>query len=1108
MAMQLTYADRASMLEAFDSLKATSSETDEQILVAIGQWARELRPRFGFERGLTRDVTALSRYLSTHEADHDVAAIARGALLYVLRPTQSRGVPMDELGHLDQAFVCGYAVHEIRTRLGESAIYSPPRLTQAERKRAEDLFLNCLDDPALDDADLIEKSRSIATGLGGLSACGFLQRLRKNIDFLASALANPNLSREQRCYARAALGYVACEEDAISDHLGIVGYLDDNFIAQLAVDFIEPDREPWVEFLDQIVGAWPFLDDLVIDDGSGGRPVSEYMMINAALTCTELHGEDFPSSLLLVVPFSGPTPFLLGFMTAVGMIQDAGQEELTEDSFQPGQKVLVDNRVIAVFSGFEYINDRKVFGLTQYRSERGQRLSSTHYWPLSDLCRLVPADSLRATRGQLTHDLSRADIPLPALDHLLNRSGSTRVSAVSKRVVVVMPLASAHDMAASFSLYGHSLKDAVPMGHLTSEQEVTPWSAHFGAQEPLLIFVSDLDVACAFVEDDPDLTQVVIVSATGRNAGKTASLRRLQQLGVPTLTVCPERTADALSLAEDDRVGVWQWHSDDFPTLLWPAVRVGSDAGPVATHERRLQVQSSSATELRTVSFPVAGQAYEAARQIGALARVRGDERLAELDEIVMLTFGVMSRLLRSAAPLPEHSLSAKELEARLGKLKTIRQGSLFLSDEERGAAAEAETLLRELFDELRRDNPKATLVHEMLAAQPGLVIICPDARLRPDLERAYSGLGTRVLASCAPDDADLEGALLPGWFRKERMATLLVPPVARPLYLTLYGIEQRWYEDFVRERRKARYRRSGRSNRGKLYPGVEGWRKRRPELPEPTVPTRRPDLQELDAVQEHIRTSYRQSVRRAAMSDGSESEVSAYLVIFEGDMYGLLTESYKANVVTHLLDASVGDLDDKADVKQKSTRQLRPGDALLFHLGSDKDVIRTAADKILPPGVREMSSLWRTALLDHVTRQELTSEDVWKQLRSKGCPLQHQTIRVWLENDSMIAPKAYRRDIRIVAEVTGDETLAGRMENVLAAARQVFSAHLRASHQLARQVLARAVHVLKEEGEQSRLLEIEPNVVVVRVVEVDDQRSMVRASMANRLLEGDQWLE
>lgn len=1107
MAYQLTYTDRSSLLQTFDSLKVASDKPDEQILKDVGEWAKQLQLRFGFELALTRNVTALSRYLMSLKADHDIMDIARGALLYVLRSQQSRGTKIEGFGLFDGAFICNYAVHEIQTRLGERSTYNPPRLTPTEQKRAEDLFIRFIDNPILEDTRLVEESRNVAQGLANLSSCGLFQRLRRNIDFLSTILLDSGRSREQKYYARAALSYLICEDDAINDSLGIVGYLDDNFIVQLAVDFIEPNREPWLEILDEIVGAWPFLNSLIIDDGSGGCPLSEYMLINSALTCFDLHGKEFPQSILLIAPFTGPTSFLLGFLSVVGLIQKSGQREITEQSFCPGQKVLVDNSAIAEFAGFKFYNGRKMFGLTQYPVRNGHCEPCTHYWPISDLCRLLPAASSRVTRGQITCDLDHSDIPLPAMSYLFDSNKIVQISAVTRRTIVVMPVGIAHDMAKQFTIYGQAIKDVVPMGYHSPEGEIRSWSNRFGEQEPLLIFVSDLDVACSFVEENPARNHVVIVDTTGRNANKTASLNRIQQFSIPSLVVSGERFADSLGLTNDDKVGVWEWSEDDFSSLLWPAQQSNNCRGLITRYERRLQTQASCLPDVRSIPFPLAEQAFEALHQIQIAARKRGDEQLPDMDDIVRVTFGVMSYLLRLAFPL-EHGISKRKIETILEELDVIRRRSRYLSSEEQGVTAKAAEALKELFIQLQQKNPKADAIKEIIPGHPGIAIICPDARLCPDFEREYSSLGVRIVSGYSDDNENSEGAIVPGWFRKDRMATLLIPLVANPLYLVLYDIERRWYDDFMSERRKLREKRLAHSSRSKLFPEIERWRKHKPESLKPTTPKLGSGLLDLELIQNHIQMTYKQNVCKSARSDGSEADVPARLVVFSGGAYAFLTEFFKANVVTHLIDGALADMEENAEVKQKPVEQLVPGDALLFHRGSDSDVIRTTADKLLASGVREMSSLWRKSLLEYVNSEGLSSEELWSRLRNSGCPLIRQTIKSWLDNDNIIAPQAYMRDVPLIAKVTGNDLLVRQMDEVLTAIHKVRSAHLSASHYLGRQVMTRALNILKEEGQNSAFIELESNVIWVRILEIDSQPTLVRVSLANRLLEGNQWSE
>lgn len=1102
----LTYADRELLLRAFDSLRASWSGSDEQLLANACCWAKEVVPALGFEHALLRNVAMLSKYLIDHSKEVDLADIARGGLLYLLQAGTDYP-QLSRFGLVDDAFIASYAVHEIRTRLGDHAVYSPPTLNKEEQELAEQLFLELLERPVMEDTALASAARRVSDELAGLAACGLFRRLSDNLAFLTSALHDSNRCAEHRSYARAAVSYVVCEEDAIDDRLGIAGYLDDNFIAQMAVDLIEPAREPLLALLDAAVGAWPFLNGMVIDDGKGGRPISEYMIISSALACPRLRGGEYGSTAL-ILPIVGPVPFLLGFVSTLGLVQESGQREVTEDSFCVGQKVLVDHCAIAEFAGFDTCSGRRVFKLRQYHRQHGHLLPCDHLWPITDLRRLVPVDSARVSRGQLVYDLRRSDAVLPALEYLFNASKTAHLASVTRRTLLVTPVGSAHEFARTLALHGQRLKEVIPMGHLT-EDGVASWSSRFGEQEPLLIVASDIDAACRFAEEREGEIQLVIIDPQGRNANKAASLRRFQHLGVRTLVILAERAAGEPPV-DSAKTAIWEWNDDDFESLLWPSTPKGKKGGggAISDYERRLQFRPSAKIDTVVVPSQLADKSFESVRTLRALARERQDEQLVELDEIVSLSFGVLSRLLRCAIPLTPTTTTFQDAVSGLDRIAEVRTKCNFLTCQEREATAVAESSLRALFEKLTGENLKAAAVRRLVTAHQDLWIICPDKRLIPGLAADYGPSGTHIQAGYGADATTVGGAVIPGWFGRERMAALLMPPVTSPMHLVLYEIEQRWYSGFRRESQRARAARSAANVRHRLFPNVPGWRQPDEDRPGENTGIHDPSFQEMVAIQEYVRKGFRQRLYSSARSDGTEAELPARLVVFDGGVYAFLSESREANVVTHLLHNAINDPESKADVKRKPTSALSVGDALLFNRGSSRDVIRIAADEILEPGVRDTASLWRQALIEYSTHESLSSEQLHARLRAGGCPLLHQTIRNWLDDDQIIAPQAYKRDVAVIALVTDDQRLTRRIDSVLLAISEVRSAHLRASHHLAKQVLACAVNILKEQDQAASTIELAENILVVRIVEIDDEPVLVRASMCNRLLEGDAWHE
>jgi uncharacterized membrane protein YkvA (DUF1232 family) len=1100
--IQLTYADRELFLETFDALKSTWSESDEALLDQVSKWTKRIVPQFGFEQALTRDVTVLCRYLVKEPKDSPVAEIARAGLVYLLDSERFASSKIAAFGLFDDAYVTSYAVHEIRARLGEKAQYTPPRLSPSECRRAEDLFLSFHEQPLLPDDALIQKAREVCTDLQGLAESALFSRLRKNIDFLIAVVSDPARTAEHRTCARAGLSYFVCRDDAIGDRLGLVGYLDDNAIAQLAVDLIEPAREPWLELLDATVGAWPFLNAVVLDEEGLGRPVSEFMLINSALGCPDLRGKQEASSTLLVVPHTGPVPFVIGFLSALGLIQDFLRADKSTVSFEKGQRVLVDNGAIRTFAGTRTLNGREEFGLVKSQRLGGQQSFQTRWWPISDLWRLTAADAARSTRGRIVHDLRQSDAPLTALEHLFITAHSPRLHELRKRVMVVTRTPDAHELATRVRLHGYRLCDTVPMGNLSNEGLVKPWSSSFGLQEPVLIFASDLDRACAHAEESLAEVHLFVVDAAGANAARTASLSRLRQLHVPAVVVMGSNVADQLDLSKDRQTAVWEWRADDYNSLLWPDETRQTRRGRITQYERRVRTTHGGRPEVRPVSMPVAGDAFRATKELQALAEARGDNPLVELDELVSLSFRALSRLLRCVVAIPQGSLLAEDIEAILRELERVRSGSLFLSSNESAAAATANDLLRQLFDSISQHNPKVDLLQETLRTHPGLSIIFPDRRGHNVVAERFTPLGTPVFFDATDQSVELtDGSVIPAWFGKATMGKLLAPPISNPLILVFYEVESHWYEGFRRARLRSANERAGQSGRSKLFPGVPGWAKPPDFVTGTETDQSENSLGELEKLQAHARNLYRREAYSDARSDGSESEVPARFVLFEGDAHAFLTDNYRAKVATHLLERS-GEDSEAIDLEIVSANRLRPGDALLFHRGSARDVIRQGADRILSTGVRESASLWRIALQDLVKRDSLSIEELWQRLHEAGCIRHLQTVRNWLEDEDQIAPAA-ERDIQIIANMTGHSALRTQLSGTLQAIGEVRGAHLRASLHLAKQVLARTIEALRSGQSLGPMVEIESEVVLARIVEIDSEPVSVRTSAVNRLREG-----
>jgi uncharacterized membrane protein YkvA (DUF1232 family) len=1094
--MPITHAKRRALLAEFDQLAKKWDGNDRDLIAATTQWVAGLRLEFGFECNLARDIFFLGDKLRKAGPTNEVAELARGGLAFVYQNNCGKPNCTNSLGLLEDAFfVAGYAAHLVREKLREPARYSPPQLSGEEKAKAEELFVELLDRSADEDDCLPAKAQAALGQLGQLLESGLFRRLRVNVQFLAEVLRDSGRPDDHRQIARAALHYVSLDNDVIPDQLGLIGFLDDYFVADLAVSLIEKNCPPWLDLIDATVAAWPFLNMVVFEDGRGGAPLSEFLLVNTALTCPAVRGDSQQTITYLILPRTGPLPLLLGFLASLSGLWKARTESGCHLPFQPGQRVRVDGTAIRTFVGCRSDNGRTLFGLERVRREKDQQLRSIEWLPIDQIHRLVPENSQRDTRGRISPQSDYGNQPLQALDYLFLSAEPVTIPTDVPQIVVSSPLKTCKETAEAVSLFGQRLIDAVPMGYLTPGGEICPWSSRFGISRPTVLVIPDLDRACEYVEGEGEQVALTIVDATGQNARRAASLVRLGSIGARVLVLTSQADADE-SLIEETDSTIWEWTKEDIDSLCIETARSGTSdqAGPVRRYETEVVRALSAAVDVEQVDAGSVTEAFEAVCGLEKLVKVRGEEVPPELENALDLSFNVLTRLLRCPFRLADHPRLFADLAGKLDSIAGTMAAKASLTAQEVQAVDLAEGRLRALWQLLQRNNPKADALSRMRPTSGSLLVLCGDADLleRVDDVTVCPVTTTLDLIPCDPNTT----YVISGWFGRGTMTRLLRPPFASLLRLILYEIEVGWYRAFIRRVQRNAAARRTRACRSRLFPGITGWAEARGEPADGESPGPEPAGGDpFDKVEIRLVDRRRGRLTALARPSSEEAAVEARLVLFNSG-HAFLTKDYQAKVATHLLDPSADP--EEAELQLVPGWELRPGDALLFYYSSDRDVIRVEADKSLPPSEREHARLWRLALLRYQQRCKLSFKALCDQLREHGCRVSEQTIRNWLQEE-VIAPMHCEQSIQAIQYMTNDPELTKHYDRCLDAIHAVRSAHIRAGRSLARRVLNLSVEELR--SSRGGLVDLGDGIVMVRVTSIDESTVRIRATAANRLI-------
>ena len=403
-------------------------------------------------------------------------------------------------------------------------------------------------------------------------------------------------------------------------------------------------------------------------------------------------------------------------------------------------------------------------------------------------------------------------------------------------------------------------------------------------------------------------------------------------------------------------------------------------------------------------------------------------------------------------------------------------------------AAKTAITALKNFAKSLKPINPKFEALGSWSSQHPrGTVIAQRVPSLRPEGE----GLDHLRWVQRAGRTRMSGPVLVTAWLGKDKMDRILVPPISDDVTMLLYSPETAWYEAARRRRRAAQSRiRVLIRDRGAFRRLSDAGREALDSEPPPEEPAA-----------ERVLVQDRRARALGQLDHGSHEMVSARLYFFVGGYWAAFAPDYPILSVTHLMSGGgTGGSDD--ELRTIPAKELEPGDFVVLVRGSDRDALRHAVDEELPSGARDAASEWQKALLRFVESGHSQAELI-QRLAKKGCSRSGATIRRWLSDDRMIAPRdALDGTLEAIQEATGDSRLAEVLNGCKEAIRLVRGMHIRVGRRLAAQLVERAREWIEVETAPDELIEVEERLVLLTLDSIDPETVDVPREAINRLRE------
>lgn len=334
------------------------------------------------------------------------------------------------------------------------------------------------------------------------------------------------------------------------------------------------------------------------------------------------------------------------------------------------------------------------------------------------------------------------------------------------------------------------------------------------------------------------------------------------------------------------------------------------------------------------------------------------------------------------------------------------------------------------------------------------------------------------TLGQALASDETIQDCLTLGWYGSKH-ARLKYSGFCRSETIIMYPFEDVWRADNLRGISNYLERISAQA---KSVPGME-----RAEFTSP-------DLEEIiDRISADLGRSL---LNQQSQFSDELSMVEAMPVEFEEDYVAFLTIGHNCRC-----------LDEEGErIAVKKVTELQIGDLLVFVRDSAEDIFDKLTElvKRSNPDIKkqwDLVELWKDAFLRYMQIHNLSYREFQEILSQAGVERTVATIRTWGEKD-LIGPEDDA--IRAIARITQDPALNARLDDVLAACRQIKSLHIGLGRYLARAIVSSTASDSLPEEEpvlQQVAGDLSAHAEVVTIREIAAKKVSIPLNKANRLL-------
>lgn len=188
-------------------------------------------------------------------------------------------------------------------------------------------------------------------------------------------------------------------------------------------------------------------------------------------------------------------------------------------------------------------------------------------------------------------------------------------------------------------------------------------------------------------------------------------------------------------------------------------------------------------------------------------------------------------------------------------------------------------------------------------------------------------------------------------------------------------------------------------------------------------------------------------------MKSNNSKLMAKKLVVFKDGKYTFLSENYICNYLNKSQD----------DICTKVINEIEIGDKLIFVVNERNgkgDIVKDVIEKLLK--YKEFEDLygeyfrknkyWKNCLIQYMKKNNLDEKDMANRFRIHGQTITALAISSWL-NGNIIGPQS-PNNIKLIAEIIGDNTLKEDIDSIITSCKQVRSIQIKIRKSIARMII------------------------------------------------------